>query len=140
MGISVVVCDHEGSVVAALSKHMPLPLGSLEAEAKAMHEVVSFAKNIGLQDIIFETDSAIILDALNDIFMGPTSIDNIIQGTHHSLQTFRRTQIQHVKRLGNRPAHTLAHHTKGIDDFITWIKETPPCIEPFVFQDALSVS
>ena len=46
------------------------------------------------------------------------------------LQAFRRTQIQHVKRIGNKPAHTLAHHAKGIDDYVTWIEETPPCIEP----------
>ena len=57
MGIGVVVRDHEGSVVAALSKRMLLPLGPLEAKAKAMHEAVTFAKDIGLQDVIFETDS-----------------------------------------------------------------------------------
>ena len=97
VGIGVVVRDHEGSVVAALSMRMPLPLGLLEAEAKAMHEVVTFAKDIGLQDVIFETDSTIFSTALNDISMAPTNIDNIIQDTHHSLQAFRRTQIQHVK-------------------------------------------
>ena len=140
MGVGVVVCDHEGSVLAALSKRMPLPLGPLEAKAKAMHEAISFAKDIGLQDVIFETNSTTILNALNDISTAPTSIDNVIQDTHHSLQAFRKTQVQHVKRLGNRPAHTLAHHAKGIDDFVTWIEETSPCIEPFVFQDALSVA
>ena len=82
------VCDQEGSVVTALSKRMPLSLGPLEAEAKAMHKVVSFAKDIGLQDVIFEKNSAIILSALNDISTAPTSIDNVIQGTHHSLQAF----------------------------------------------------
>ena len=93
VGIGVVVRDHEGSVVAALNMRMPLPLGLLEAEAKAMHEVVTFAKDIGLQDVIFETDSTIFSTALNDISMAPTNIDNIIQDTHHSLQAFRRTQI-----------------------------------------------
>ena len=88
VGIGVVVCDQEGSVVTALSKRMPLSLGPLEAEAKAMHEAVSFAKDIGLQDFIFETNLAIILSALNDISTAPTSIDNVIQGTYHSLQAF----------------------------------------------------
>ena len=127
------VRDHEGSIVAALSKRMPLPLGPLEAEAKAMHEAVTFARDVGLQDVIFETDSAILSIALNDISTAPTSIDNVIQDTHHNLQAFRRTQIHHVKRIGNKPAHTLAHHAKGIDDYVTWIEEAPPCIEPIVF-------
>nr|XP_023918260.1 uncharacterized protein LOC112029812 [Quercus suber] len=139
VGIGVVVRDHEGSVVAALSKCMPVSLGPLEGEVKAMHEAITFAKDIGLQDVIFETDSAILSTALNDISTTPTNIDNIIKDTHHSLQTFQRTQIQYVKRIGSKPAHTLTHHAKGIDDFVTWIVKTPPCIEHFVFQDALSV-
>ncbi|XP_023889006.1 uncharacterized protein LOC112001074 [Quercus suber] len=139
VGIGVVVRDHEGSVVVALSKRMPLPLVPLEAEAKAMHEAVTFAKDVGLQDVIFETTSTILSTALNDISTAPTSIDIIIQDTHHSLQAFRRTQIQHVKQIGNKPAHTLAHHAKGREDFVTWIEETLPCIEHFVFQDVLSV-
>ncbi|XP_030964615.1 uncharacterized protein LOC115985854 [Quercus lobata] len=140
VGVGVVVCDHEGSVLAALNKRMPLPLGPLEAEAKPTHEAVSFAKDIGLQDFISETDSTTILNALNDISTTPTSIDNVMRDTHHSLQAFRKSWVQHVKRLGNRPAHTLAHPAKGIDDFVTWIEETPPCIEPFVFPDTLSIA
>ena len=35
VGIGVVVRDHEGAVIAALSKRLSLPLGPLEAEAKA---------------------------------------------------------------------------------------------------------
>lgn len=97
MGIGVVVRDHEGSVLAALSKRLPLLLGPLEAEAKAMHEAVSYAKDIGLQDVIFEIDSTIVLNALTDISIAPANIDNVTQGTHHSLQAFQRTQIRHVK-------------------------------------------
>ena len=91
-----------------------------------------------IQDRI-SIDFAILSTALNDISMAPTSIDNVIQDTHYSLQAFRRTHIQHVKRIGNKLAHTLAHHAKGIDDYVTWIEEAPPCIEPIVFHDALSV-
>ena len=74
VGIGVVVRDHEGLVLAALSKCMPLPLGPLEAEAKAMDEAVSFARDIGLQDVIFETDSTTILGALTDTFTTPACI------------------------------------------------------------------
>ena len=82
------VRDHEDLVLAALCKCMPLPLGPLEAEARAMDEAVSFAKEIGLQDVIFETDSTTILGALTDTSTTLASIDNIIKGTHHSLQGF----------------------------------------------------
>ena len=38
--------DHEALVIAVLIKHMPLPLGSTEMEAKAMDEAVLFAWDI----------------------------------------------------------------------------------------------
>uniref|UniRef100_A0A7N2L839 RNase H type-1 domain-containing protein n=1 Tax=Quercus lobata TaxID=97700 RepID=A0A7N2L839_QUELO len=48
VGIGVVVRNHEGSVLTALSKRLPLPLGPLKAEAKTMEEAISFATDIGI--------------------------------------------------------------------------------------------
>ena len=45
-----------------------------------------------------------------------------------------------MKRQGNKPAHILAKHAKGIDNFVTWIEESPPIIESIVIQDALYLS
>ena len=64
VGNGVVVHNHEGSVIAALSRRLPLSLGPLKAEVKAMDEVVSFGRDIGLQDVIFKTYSTIINGAL----------------------------------------------------------------------------
>ena len=63
-GIGVIIRDHEGSVIAAMSKRLPLMLGPLEAEAKAVDEAVLFAWEVGIRDIIFETDSCIAWHAL----------------------------------------------------------------------------
>ena len=77
MGIGIIVRDHEGIVLAALSKRLPLPLGPLEAEAKAMDEAASFAADIGLQEAIFEmTDCAVLAGALSDTTHAPITIDN----------------------------------------------------------------
>ena len=40
-----------------MSKCIPLPLGPLEAEAKAMDEATLFARDVGVHDIIFELES-----------------------------------------------------------------------------------
>ena len=55
--IGVVIWDHHGAVVAALSKKLKVPLGALEMEAKAMEEVVEFAWNMGIRDCVFESDA-----------------------------------------------------------------------------------
>ena len=97
VGIGVVVCDHKGEVIAALSKRLSLPLGPLEAEAKAMDEAVSFARDIGLQDVIFETDSTIINNALTSTTIAQVSIDNIVTSILHKLQDFRSFELLHVR-------------------------------------------
>ena len=48
VGIGVIICDHEGLVIAALSQHLRLPLGPLEAKTKAMDVVASFAWDMGI--------------------------------------------------------------------------------------------
>ncbi|KAK9994213.1 hypothetical protein SO802_023916 [Lithocarpus litseifolius] len=131
IGIGVVIRDHEGAVIAALSKHLPLPLGPLEAEAKAMDEAVLFAWDVGIREAIFKTDSSMVSDAIAGHITPPVSIVDIIAGTLLRLQDFRRTQIQHVKHQANKPAHTLAFHAKGVSDFMTWIEECSPFVDSF---------
>ena len=48
IGIGVIIRDHEGSVIAALSQHLRLPLGLLEAKTKAMDVTASFAWDMGI--------------------------------------------------------------------------------------------
>ena len=57
VGIGTMIRDHVGTVIAALSQYLHLSLGPLEAEAKAMGVAVSFAWDVGIQEVIFETDS-----------------------------------------------------------------------------------
>ena len=57
VGIGTVIRDRAGTVIVALSQHLHLPFGPLEAEAKAMGVAVSFAWDVGIQEVIFETDS-----------------------------------------------------------------------------------
>ncbi|XP_075674823.1 uncharacterized protein LOC142644018 [Castanea sativa] len=56
-GLGVIIRDADGQVVGALSQQIYAPLDALEAEAKAMEVVVLFARDVGIQEIIFEGDS-----------------------------------------------------------------------------------
>ena len=96
-----------GQVEAALSKKLPIPLGPLEIKAKALKEGVYYAWVVGVHNVVFESDSKIVVDALNGISETSVSIDIIIAGIRNKLQDFRYISISHVKRNGNHPVHLL---------------------------------
>ena len=107
INIGVIIWDHMGQVEAALSKKLPIPLGPLETKAKALKEGVYYAWVVGVHNVVFESDSKIVVDALNGISETSVSIDIIIARIRNKLQDFRYMSISHVKRNGNHPIHLL---------------------------------
>ena len=45
-----------------------------------MEESIFFAWDVGVRDVIFECDSQIVVDAVNDLCEPPIAIGNIIDG------------------------------------------------------------
>lgn len=61
------VRDEEGSVIAAMAKKLDLPLGALATKAMALEIGVSFSKEVGLRDMVFEGDSQLVINAVHGI-------------------------------------------------------------------------
>lgn len=137
IGIRVIIRNHKGSVVVAMSKCFPLPLGPLKVEAKAIDEAALFAWEVGIRDIILETDSCTTWHALQDPSAASISISNIIFRICLRLHDFRSFDSLHVRRQANKPTHTLAAYAKNIASFVTWIEDCLSFIESLVIQDAL---
>ena len=137
VGIGTVIRDHAGTVIATLSQHLHLPLGPLEAKANAMDVAVSFAWDVGVQEVIFETDSHVIFTTLSGSNIPPATMIDVLESLQQKLHEFRRVKVQHVRRQRNKSAHALAQHAKGIHGFVTWLEESPPIIESLVLQDAM---
>ena len=135
VGIGVVVRDEEGRVLGACCKKIEAPMGALEAEAKAFEVGLQFAKDMLIHDFILEGDSLLLVNALNEISPPPSAVAAIVYSSLSALKDFRKVEISHVKRAGNRPAHLLAKYAKNINDFNVWVEESPSLIDQALLQD-----
>ncbi|XP_075649857.1 uncharacterized protein LOC142620362 [Castanea sativa] len=138
VGVGVIVRDELGRVEAAMCRNLNTPLGAIKTESMAIEAGLLFAKDIGIQDIMVESDSLILVKALNGTFVPPSAVSIVVQGIlDHSL-SFYRVEFSHVKRQGNRPTHVLAKHALSIVDFIAWIEEVPCFLEQTLIHDVTS--
>ena len=136
-GMGVVLRDDKGRVAGALSQKIYSPLGPLGAEAKAMEAAVLFARDMGIQDIVFEGDSLQVCNFLRGCSLVPPDVTNVIEGILFQLQFFRSFAFSHIRKVGNKPAHLLAQHAKFVTDFEAWVEETSSFLEAAITFDAI---
>jgi len=139
-GIGALIRDELGRVEVALSKKVDAPLGAVEVEAKALKASLMFARDEGLQNVVLEGDSLVLINALCGTASPPAFVEPIVMGVLDLCRDFRSIAFSHVRRQGNEPAHLLAKHASSVADFISWIEEDPCCIEQALIQDVLSFS
>ena len=96
MGIAVVVRDAQGRVAAALSKKVLAPLRALDTEVKALEVGVQFAKDIGIQDFILESDSLVLYHAVTGLAQPPSFVDSMVLGIQMLCREFRQVSFSHV--------------------------------------------
>ena len=114
-------------------------MGAVEVEAKALEATAGFAKDIGVQKVNFESDSLVVCFAVQGATKPPITIANIISSTIQIMQQLQQVEVQHLRREGNRAAHSLTRHAQTVNDFVTWMEETPTIINSEVISDAIPV-
>ena len=63
-GLGVVARDLDGMVITPLSERIRLPPTVADLEALACRRAILFALELGLQDVVFEGDSEVIINHL----------------------------------------------------------------------------
>ena len=84
----MVVRNERGEIMGALSKKLGLPLGGLEAEAKAIEEGMELAWDLGLKDIIIESDALLATNSLEKQDVIPSAIRKVVKGILAGLRRF----------------------------------------------------
>ena len=60
----MIIRDTNGAVIGALSARVPLPQSMAMVEALACRRAVQFAVEIGLQEVVFKGDAAVVINAI----------------------------------------------------------------------------
>ncbi|XP_075636568.1 uncharacterized protein LOC142608772 [Castanea sativa] len=140
LGISVVIRDHQGLVIASCSKPVHQELCSDDIEAKAAGWALSFALDVGVKQAILEGDSLTVIRGLMEEERLLVPLGLLIKDAKQLSQRFEKLLYSHAKRECNNLAHNLARHAAGIPDFLVWIEDIPPQFHDVLQADLLGLT
>uniref|UniRef100_A0A803NTN0 Reverse transcriptase domain-containing protein n=1 Tax=Cannabis sativa TaxID=3483 RepID=A0A803NTN0_CANSA len=135
LGVGAVLRDHNGIVIAALSKMAQGSFRSDEMEAKALFHALNWASQSQLPITHIETDALRVSAALNSNSVDLSCFSDLITDVRCLLSFFPNVLVSHVKRSANQNAHGLAKFALGLDEDMSWIGEIPYPIFTVVVND-----
>ncbi|KAL2893314.1 hypothetical protein RDABS01_009223 [Bienertia sinuspersici] len=138
VGLGAVVRDSRGVVVAAAVRRVRAWWPAEVAEAKAVLMAVKLARDLGLKEVIMESDSQVLIHRLSKAAIFFTELDAVLEDILSLSHNFDSFVLSHVKREGNYVAHHLARLVPfGLQQ--TWVNACPIEVNPYVLSDALSL-
>ena len=123
-GLGVIIRDHAGLVLAALSQSIPLPTSVETVEVMAGRRALLFAKELGFERVLVEGDSEGVIKAIKEKSLLSSGWGHLLKDIHALSLSFSCISFLHVKRLGNRVAHSLAHRS-FCNPLLVWMEELP---------------
>ena len=123
--------------MGAMSRFLPLPLGALEVEAKAMGEGINLAWDLGLWEVEMESDAQVLVKAINDVALRPSSVLKVVEGIKVGLGSFNQWSVCHTSRQNNVAAHLMAREARSFPECRIWMEDTPPVIAGQVQLDVI---
>ncbi|KAM6563586.1 hypothetical protein CsatB_023584 [Cannabis sativa] len=135
LGVGAIVRDHDGQVVAALSKPIQGCFRSDEMEAKALFHALNWITQLDLEIDYVETDALRVSSAINHASSDLSAFSDLILDVRCLLSFFPGIVVSHVKRNANQAAHGLAKYALGLDVDTCWRGEIPTPIFSVVVND-----
>ena len=133
--MGVIARDNRGDPIGALTMPIPFRQSVAELEALACQRAVQFALEIGLNQVVIEGDSVIVIEALKNGLGQFASYGNFLDDIRSQSAGFQYVEFSYTSSVCNSVADALAKKAKSGVGFQVWLEDLPDDIAPFVFRD-----
>ncbi|KAL0002258.1 hypothetical protein SO802_016039 [Lithocarpus litseifolius] len=121
--IGVIIRDWEGNSFRALTMTIPLSHSVVELEALACRRAAQFALEIGLREVIFEGDSALVIQAILTGSGYQSAYGNMIDDICCQAAALQFSIFYNVKRNCNLVNDALAKKAKNYTGLQVWLED-----------------
>ncbi|XP_062154522.1 uncharacterized protein LOC133862691 [Alnus glutinosa] len=125
MGIGIIARDHQGRVRAAKCEILPHVRDPVAAEAIGARSAVSFGCFMGFQSVDLEGDAREIILTLSNLEEVDSVHGHFLAETRQMLGSLVSWKVSHVRREGNKAAHSLAKLALSKQCNQVWINSCP---------------
>jgi len=87
---------------------------------------LDFALDIGIDSVILEGDSEIVINSLRDKSTSMSSFGHFIQDTKFTAKASRDIHFSHARHEGNSVTYNFVRHVLHVTGFIVWKEHVPP--------------
>jgi hypothetical protein len=136
IGVGVVARHFEGKVIAAKCSSQRYISDSSVAEAFGARLCTEFGLFLGLRSVIFEGDALEVVQELNRVNEDAGHLGNLIGDIRVLLRRFDCWSFAHVKREGNKVAHSLAKYAISHPQSRVWFNSFPSCVLGLVSSES----
>ena len=133
--LGVIIHDVNGAVIGALSMRIPLPHSVATVEALACRRAVQFAAEIGLHEVTFEGDAAVVINAITNGATEHSSYGHIVEDILAHAACLSSFDFCYVNRSCNKVADALAKCAKTGPDLQVWLEDCLVDIVRLVLDD-----
>ncbi|XP_057432093.1 uncharacterized protein LOC130724839 [Lotus japonicus] len=135
-GFGLVARDHNSCLLVAATLMDEFRSEATVAEAKAMRWCLATIRDMGMEAVIVESDSALVIRAMHSLRCRP-DIDPLIHDCKELAKSFSFISFSHVNRTANNAAHVLASLANDFPS-ATWWDSPPQIVAEAMLVDAYS--
>jgi ribonuclease HI len=134
--ISWCLRDHQGRFVMAETTWFDENHSIVEGEALALLEALRAMTDRNMQQVIFESDSKNVVDAVHHYRGGYSEFSCLVAHINNLLASSSNFVVKFIKRQANMVAHTLARAAISYARHCTF-ETLPRCITPLLFNEMI---